>query len=116
MRWGTLIINRLKLFFFTLLSKLLLEESFYEDLPSQLSIDVFIKRCSENMQQIYRRTHLCQFLISIKLRGKFIEIAIRHGCSSVNLLHIFRTPFPTNTYGGLLLFKTLRSSMQTVFV
>ena len=116
MRWGTLIVNRLKLFFFTLLSKLLLEESFYEDLPSQLSIDVFIKRCSENMQQIYRRTHLCQFLISIKLRGKFIEIAIRHGCSSVNLLHIFRTPFPTNTYGGLLLFKTLRSSMQTVFV
>ena len=23
----------------------------------------------------------------------FIEIALRHGCSPVNLLHIFRTPF-----------------------
>ena len=28
---------------------------------------------------------------------------IRHGCSPVNLLHIFRTPFPKNTPGRLLL-------------
>ena len=27
----------------------------------------------------------------------FIEIALRHGCSSVNLLHISRTPFLKNT-------------------
>ena len=33
----------------------------------------------------------------------FIEIALRHGCSPVNLLHIFRTPFPKNTFGWLLL-------------
>ena len=33
----------------------------------------------------------------------FIEIALRHGCSPVNLLHIFRTPFPKNTSGWLLL-------------
>ena len=33
----------------------------------------------------------------------FIEIALRHGCSTVNLLHIFRTPFPKNTSGRLLL-------------
>ena len=33
----------------------------------------------------------------------FIEIALRHGCSPVNLLHIFRTPFPKNTLGRLLL-------------
>ena len=32
----------------------------------------------------------------------FIEIVFRHGCSPVNSLHIFRTPFPRNTYGGLL--------------
>ena len=25
--------------------------------------------------------------------GNFIEIALWHGCSPVNLLHIFRTPF-----------------------
>ena len=28
---------------------------------------------------------------------------IQHGCSPVNLLHIFRTPFPKNTFGGLFL-------------
>ena len=36
--------------------------------------------------------------------SNFIEIALRHGCSPVNLLHIFRTPFPKNTSGRLLLF------------
>ena len=36
-------------------------------------------------------------------QGNFIEIALRHGCSPVNLLHIFRTPFPKNTFEWLLL-------------
>ena len=31
----------------------------------------------------------------------FIEIILRHGSSSVNLLYIFRTPFPKNSSGGL---------------
>ena len=35
--------------------------------------------------------------------ANFIEIALRHGCSPVNLLHIFRTAFPKNTTGELLL-------------
>ena len=30
-------------------------------------------------------------------------MALRHGCSPVSLLHIFRTPFPKNTSGRLLL-------------
>ena len=30
---------------------------------------------------------------SIKLQSSFIEITLWHGCSPVNLLHIFRTPF-----------------------
>ena len=55
------------------------------------SIGVLIKRCSENIQQIYRRTTM--------LKCDFNEV----GCSHVNLLHIFRTPVPKNTYGGLLL-------------
>ena len=33
----------------------------------------------------------------------FIEMTLLHGCSPVNLLHIFRTPFTTNTAGWLLL-------------
>ena len=47
---------------------------------------VLIKNCSENMQQT-----------------NIIEIAFRHGYSLATLLHIFRTPFPKNTSGGLLL-------------
>ena len=47
--------------------------------------------CSENMQQIYRRT--CRKAISIKLLCNFTEVTLQHGCSPVNLLHIFRTPF-----------------------
>ena len=45
----------------------------------------------------------CQSVISIKLQDNFVEIALRHGCSPVNLLHIFRTPFPRNTSGWLFL-------------
>ena len=30
-----------------------------------------------------------------------VEITLRHGCSSVTLLHIFKTPFLKNTSGGL---------------
>ena len=38
-----------------------------------------------------------------KVACNFIEITLRDGCSPVNLLHIFRTPFPENIFGGLLL-------------
>ena len=31
------------------------------------------------------------------------DFALRHGCSPVNLLHIFRTPIRRNTTGWLLL-------------
>ena len=55
------------------------------------------KRCSENMQQIYRRTPM--------LDSNFIEIALRHGCSPVNLLHIFKIPFPKKTTGRLHLLR-----------
>ena len=35
-----------------------------------------------------------QSVISIKLIYNFIEIALRHGCSFVNLQHILRTFLP----------------------
>ena len=31
------------------------------------------------------------------------KVALQHGCSPVNLLHIFRTPFTQSTSGWLLL-------------
>ena len=51
----------------------------------------------KHMQKIYRRTPMSNLLC------KFIEITLRRGCSPVNLLHIFRTAFPKNTSGWLLL-------------
>ena len=68
----------------------------------QPSRGVLSKRCSENMQQIYRRTPMpkCDFN---KVACNFIEITLRHGCFPVNLLHIFGTPFLKNTSGRLLL-------------
>ena len=40
--------------------------------------------------------------------SNFIEIALRYGCSPVNLLDIFRTPFLNNTSERLLLkFKNI---------
>ena len=56
--------------------------------------------------KIYSRLtgeHSCRSVISIKLQRKFIEIILRHGCSPVNLLFIFRTLFPKNISGRLLL-------------
>ena len=46
--------------------------------------------------------HLCRGVISIKLLCNFIEIELRRECSPVKFLYIFKTPFPKNTYGGLL--------------
>ena len=59
-------------------------------MQEQPSRGVLRKRCTENM--------LCNF----------IEIALRHGCSSVNLLHIFRRSFPKNTSGWLILYTVLK--------
>ena len=58
---------------------------------------VLRKICSENMQQIYRRTPMpkCDF--------NKVALQLRHGFSPVNLLHIFRRSFIKNTSGGLLL-------------
>ena len=47
--------------------------------------------------------HPCRSEILIKLQSNFIEITLRNGCSAVNLLHIFRTPYTKNTSGWLLL-------------
>ena len=67
----------------------------------QPSRGVLNKGCPGSMQQIYRRTPMpkCDF--------NFIEITLRHGCSPVNLLYIFGTPFSKNTSGWLLLFRVV---------
>ena len=42
------------------------------------------------------------------MQSSFTDITLRYGCSTVNLLHIFRTPFLKNTSGELLLKVVLR--------
>ena len=53
-------------------------------------------------------------VISIKLLQNFIEITLRHGCSPVNQLHIFRIPFYRKTYGGLFL-QAPNENVQEVY-
>ena len=65
--------------------------------------DVFIGKSVLKIFRKFTGEHLCQNALSIKLFCNFIEIALGHRCFPVYLLHIFRTPFPKNTSGGLLL-------------
>ena len=46
-----------------------------------------------------------KILQEIKLLCNFIEITLRHGCSPVNLLYIFRIPFSKNISGWLFMNK-----------
>ena len=66
------------------------------------------------------RKNPCRSMISIILQNNFIEITLWHGCSPVNLLHVFWILFYKNTSGRLLLFFTtyvlLSSSIVLVFV
>ena len=62
----------------------------------------------------FRGEHPCLSVISIKLQNNFIKITLRHGCSPVNLLHIFRTPFPKNTPGWLFLKKFTGNIWQQI--
>ena len=73
-----------------------------ENLQKQSSRGVLKKRCSKNIHQIYRKTPMPKWNFC-KVVCSFIEITLRHGCSPVNLLYIFRTPFLKNTSRRLLL-------------
>ena len=69
----------------------------------QQSTGVLRKRCSENIQQIYRRSPMpkCE-----QLEHKVEQLYWDRTSAwviPVNLLYIFRTPFPKNTSGRLLL-------------
>ena len=66
--------------------------------------EVFLEKGILKICSKFTGGHPCRSVISIKLQNSFIEIPLRHGCSPVNLLHIFRTPFLRNTSGWLLLY------------
>ena len=54
----------------------------------------------------------CKFNKITKLQSNFIEIRLRHGCSPINLLHIFRRTFPKNTSRWLLLMLSTLSAIN----
>ena len=67
------------------------------------SSEVFLGKGVLKICSKFTGEHPCWSAISIKLLCNFIEIGLRHGCSPVNSLNIFRTSFPKSTSGGLLL-------------
>ena len=69
--------------------------------------ELFLRKDVLKMCSRFTREYPYRSLISVKLQSNFIEIALRHRCSPVNLLHIFRTPFPRNTSGWVLLLLCL---------
>ena len=64
---------------------------------------VFLRKGVRKTCSKFTWEHPWRSAILLMLKSNFIEIALRHGCSPLNLLHIFRTPFPRNTSGWLLL-------------
>ena len=65
--------------------------------------EVFLGKCIQKTYSKLTREHLCRSTMLINLQCNFIEITLWHGCSPVDLLHIFRIPFLKNTSGRLLL-------------
>ena len=74
--------------------------------------EVFLEKSVLRICSKFTREHPCQSVILINLLCNFIEIALWHGCSLVNLLHIFRTPFPRNSSEWLLLAFLFTSCVQ----
>ena len=66
--------------------------------PEVLLGNGILKICSK-----FTGEHPCRSVISINLLCNFIKIAIWHGCSPVNLPHVFRKPFLKNTSGYVFL-------------
>ena len=66
--------------------------------------EVFLEKAVLKIYSNFTGEHTSRSLISIKLLYNFIEIILRHECSPLNLLHIFRTPFLKDTSGGLFLY------------
>ena len=63
--------------------------------------EVFLRKGILKICSKFTGEHSCQS--ANKMLCNFIEIALRLGCSPVNLLYIFRTPFLKYTSGQLLL-------------
>ena len=75
----------------------------YESVFRSSRLEVFIGKGVPKICSKFTGKHSCRIVILIKLLCSFIEITLRLGYSPVKLLHIFKTSFPKNTCGGVLL-------------
>ena len=92
-------IKEINIWFFSLQRKWIFLSRIFRSSPPE----VFLGKGVLKICRKFTGEHPRRGAISIKSQSNFIEIAFRNGCSPVNLLHIFRTPFRNNTSGRLLL-------------
>ena len=76
--------------------------------------DVFLRKGVLKIRKKFTGGHPCRSAISIKLLCNFVEIALRHGCSPVSLLHIFRTPFLKGALEDLRQFLASERPLQNM--
>ena len=81
--------------------------SFFWTMVRSSQAEVFLGKVVLKICSKFTGEHPCRSVISIN------EITLRHGCSPVNLLHIFRTPCPKNSSEWLLLHYQRLSRLQT---
>ena len=65
--------------------------------------EMFLRKGVLKIYSRFTGEYLYRKMISIKLLCNFIETTLRHGCSTVNLLYVFRKAFRKNTSRQLLL-------------
>ena len=76
--------------------------------------EVFLLKGVLKICRKFKRKYPWRSVISIKLRCNFIEIALHHGCSHANLLHISRTFFLRTPLVTLFLNKEV--SMEILII
>ena len=91
----SIIVFNVKLLVILFIIKILIQTNAFKKVCRSSHPEVFLEKGVLKICSKFTGEHPWTF--------NFIEIALRHGCSTVYLLHIFRTSFPKNTSEGLLL-------------
>ena len=92
---------------------------FQNNCPDSYSAEEISRSRSSHLKVFLRKgvRKICsKFTGEHPYRCNFIEVALRHGCSPVNLLHIFRTHFLNNTFKWLLLTIVANTSSKMLIL
>ena len=82
----------------------------------KFSIEDFFSKCDQIRSFLRIWWHLLKksLMEDLIFCAVYIEITLRHGCSTVDLLHIFRKPFPKNTSGGLVFLNQITWNINKI--